>query len=631
MQEQELRHFLDLIWGRDTAVVRMATRNQDLRFRTTLYPWPAQEEDVIKFITGNEAAGNEVYFSPDLFKMEALELKRATKDLVLGSRVICLDFDGNAPDTSVWDDSGMYEGLPEPSLIIQSSKPDNQHMYWVMDEFITDIDLLENMRRAITYKLKADGSGWDAGQLLRPPFTTNHGYVKKRTQSYDVFVERDSDRSYPSSVFAPPKDFAPLLRATIDQTTLPPVAQVLAGHTFVDGFIGLFLKSIEDVADRDRSGALMAVAYYGAESDLSDTEIYALVQDADTRWGKYVGRGDRHIRITDLVARARTKYPHGSDKIGLGAGWDGEGDTEPAIPTVFTFEEIRNAPFNISWFIPGLLSRTGYGLFVGTPGVGKTQILMRLGIAISLGDQFLEWGTDPEVGAQRVMMFALEMNALGVKKFTNDMTDITDEQAHKIAENFFIYPQDREIHLDLPKSRHVFEQYLAEFKPGLVIIDSLSKAVAGSLNKEEDVRRVNAYLDEVRRKFGCAIIAVHHSKKRQVGDRSTFDADTDGVYGSRFITTDADFVLAFEHTDTRDEIMVYYSKVRYGPLLTPFKIRRDKNMNFERMDQADIDAGKAGTSLMNSAMGFFGGSDVPKPDTNGTSGSDTSPPDAHEF
>jgi hypothetical protein len=629
VQEHELRKFLDLIWGRDTAVVRMATRNKDLRFRTTLYPWPAAEEDVLKFITGNEAAGNEVYFSPDLFKPEALELRKATKDLVLGSRVICLDFDGNAPDSSVWDESGTYEGLPQPSIIIQSSQVDNQHMYWVMDEFVTDIELLENMRRAITYKLKADGSGWDAGQLLRPPFTTNHGYVKGRTQSYDVFIERASDRSYPSSLFTPPKDFAPLLRATIDQTSLPHVAQVLAGHTFVHGFIELFLKSIEDVADRDRSGALMAVAYYGAESDLSDTEIYALVQDADTRWGKYVGRGDRHIRITDLVARARTKYPNGSDKIGLGTGWDGEGDVEAATPTVFSFEEISLAPFDINWFITDLLSVTGYGLFVGTPGVGKTQILIRLGVAVSLGETFLEWAIDPEVGPRRVMMFALEMNAVGVKKFVNDMSDLQEPGLRKrIAENFFIYPQDREIHLDDPKSRLVFEQYLTEYKPGLVIIDSLSKAVRGSLNKDDDVRPVNAYLDKVRRKFGCAIIAVHHAKKRQPGDTSTYDSDTDYVYGSRFITTDADFVLGFEHTQTKDLIKVSYSKVRYGPIKDPFKIRRTNTMNFERTDQDDLTLGKAVDK-----GGLLGGfyNHVSEPDSTDTSGPDFNEGDAQSF
>jgi KaiC/GvpD/RAD55 family RecA-like ATPase len=618
------------MWGRDTCVVRLATRNRDKRFRTTLYQWPAAEEDVIKFIVGNEAANNEVYFSPDLFKLEALEKRSSGKDMVLGSRVICLDFDGNAPDSNVWDETGEYEGLPIPSYIVQSSRVENQHIYWILDTLITDIDLLENMRRAITYKLKADGSGWDAGQLLRPPFTTNYGYAKDRTETYDVFIERSTDRVYTANRFAPPKDFRAMVSEAIDTDGLPDIRDTLIDHEYVHGFKDLFRSTLEEiVASGDRSNPLCRVGYYAAESGLSDQEIYVLVQDADRRWGKYVGRTDQHKQLSNIVARARAKHPFGSSEIGLGVGWDGDGEAEVATRTVYSFDEMWEAPFNINWFIPNLLSRTGYALFVGTPGVGKTQILIRLCVAIALGKKFLDWEVDPDVGSQRVMMFALEMNAVGVKKFVNDMTDLED-QRKKIGENFFLYPQDREIYLDIPKSRAVFEQYLAEYKPSLVVIDSLSKAVAGSLNKEEDVRKVNAYLDMVRRKYGCAIIAVHHAKKRQVGDHANYDSDTDYVYGSRFITTDADLVLGFEHTGTKDRIQVSSSKVRYGPLIDPFYITRTSTMNFEMSNEA------VETSTLNKAIsegGFLKGfyNHVSDPGPDGKPGPEPTPPNAHEF
>jgi len=625
MQEEELRQFLDTIWGRDTCAVRMASRNRDLRFRQVLYPWPANEKDVIDFITGNHAAGSEVYFSPDLYKPEAIALGRASKDLVLGSRVICLDFDGNAPDSNVWDETGIHEGLPIPSIIIQSSEVDNQHMYWVLDEFITDVALLENMRRAITYKLKADGSGWDAGQLLRPPFTTNYGYVKKRDKTYDVIIERSTDRVYPASQFAPPKDFAPLLSTTIDLDTLPTVERILLNGSFVEGFENLFFKSLKDLASGDRSGALMAVAYYAAESDLSDTEIYALVQDADTRWGKYVGRGDRPQRISDIVARARTKYPHGHIEIGF--NFDGEAAEQPT-PTVFSFKEMLEAPFDIEWFIDKLLSRTGYGLFVGAPGVGKTQLLIRLGVAVALGKEFLKWPVT--IGPQRVMLFALEMYGEGVKNFLSNMTDLHDaETLEKLHENFFIYPQNREIYLDTKAGRDVFERYLEEFKPSLVFIDSLSKAVLGSLNEDKAVRPVSAYLDQVRRKYKCAIIVVHHGKKKQPSDPGAQDADTDYVYGSRFITTDADFVLGFQHAG-RDQIEVSYSKVRYGPTLEPFTIERDKNMNFTKISLARIPTRTTKRSgLRDNLMENF--YNVPDASTDGESGSESTPKNPFSF
>jgi len=575
----ELRHFLERIWGHDTCVVRLATRNSDLKFRTTLYRWPSQEEDVLQFIEGNEAANNEVYFSPDLFKEEAMEKKRATKDMVLKSRVICLDFDGNAPLSEVWDDSGMYEGLPEPSIIVQSSKVDNQHIYWILDEFITDIKLLEDMRRAITYKLKADGSGWDAGQLLRPPYTTNHGYVKGRTETYDVFIERSSDRAYPASDFTPPKDFRPLVRASIDTDRLPPLVSILAENSFVHGFVDLFSKSVKDMEESDRSGALMALAYYAAESSLSDAEIYAVVSDADKRWGKYVGRTDRAIRLSDIVDRARAKHPTGVSDINF-VGFEGDGgEVDISTQAVYNWAELSDYSLSIEWFFNNLLATHGYGIFAGPPGVGKTQLAMRFGKAVALGEKYLLWSPVNLGQRNNVLMFALEMDILGVKKFAHDMADLQEEPVKSLlAQHFNIYPMNREILLDIDKSKKIFEQYIQLHKPQLIIIDSLNKAVSKDLSNEEVVRKLNSYLAELRRTYGCAILVLHHSRKRQSQDKGPSDIDV--LMGSRYIGSEADFILLFEKEKERNHIRVTSAKMRYCETEDPFTIERDHNLDF---------------------------------------------------
>jgi len=612
VSQLELRHFLETIWGIETGVVRLATRNKDLRFRTTLYRWPIQEEEVLQFIEGNEAANNEVYFSPDLFKLEAMQLKRATKDLVLGSRVICLDFDGNAPDSSVWDDPGEFEGMPEPSFIVQSSKVDNQHIYWVLDEFITDIKLLEDMRRNITYKMKADGSGWDAGQLLRPPFTTNYGYVKERTETYPVFIERLSDRAYSAVTFKPPDNFVPLVSTTIDADTLPTVSTILAEGTFVHGFTDLFTKSLKDLDGRERSGALCQVAYYAAESGLSDTEIYALVQDADTRWGKYVGRTDRHRQLCGIVDRARAKHPAGYSEIGFGEGWDGAVDEADVAPkAVYNFGELSDLTENIEWFFNNMMATKGYGIFAGPPGIGKTQLVIRFGKAVALGESFLCWSPATPGQASNVLLLELEMEKLGIKKFFHDMADLQEEPVKSLlSERFHVYPMSREILLDTDKSKRVFEQLIQMYKPQLVIIDSLNKAVSKDLSNEEVVRRLNSYLADLRRIFGCAIVVVHHSRKRQSQDKGPSDIDV--LMGSRYISSEADFILLFErHGDSSNQIKVTSAKMRYCETEAPFIIERDHQLNFTYSGTAK-DVMSASNSLLEGFKdAMFGGNTGP--------------------
>lgn len=149
-------------WGKDEAWIYIPLKHADNRFEKAFFKWPTQRRGAVNWVLRNAAQPVDVYFSPALFKRAS-----AKKDYVLGSWVLWVDFDGNAP--TEWP----TDVVPEPTLVIQSSLERHQHCYWLLDEMITDIDLLEDRNRAIALALKADTSGWDADQILRPPHTVN--------------------------------------------------------------------------------------------------------------------------------------------------------------------------------------------------------------------------------------------------------------------------------------------------------------------------------------------------------------------------------------------------------------------------------------------------------------------------
>lgn len=162
---EELGEFFDYIWADTAGFVYLPVQDPAAQREWTgyMFEWPRQRAGVIRHVLKHAAnADANVFFSPAIFSKAS-----AKKDAVLGSWVLWVDFDGNAPES--WDEVPA----PKPTLIVQSSQTGHEHCYWRLDEFLTDIPLLEDRNRSIAYTLKADTSGWDADQILRPIHTVN--------------------------------------------------------------------------------------------------------------------------------------------------------------------------------------------------------------------------------------------------------------------------------------------------------------------------------------------------------------------------------------------------------------------------------------------------------------------------
>lgn len=168
----ELREFYDYLWGTEPArpgstFVYVPVEHES-KWTKYMFEWPRQAKGVVAHTLKWSAIKANVFFSPALFKAA-----NPAKENVLGSWVLWVDFDGNAPETWPEEEEGKLY-VPPPTLIVQSSIAGHEHCYWKLDTFIDDIETLEDRNRAIAYTMHADTSGWDADQILRPIHTTNH-------------------------------------------------------------------------------------------------------------------------------------------------------------------------------------------------------------------------------------------------------------------------------------------------------------------------------------------------------------------------------------------------------------------------------------------------------------------------
>lgn len=569
-----LSDFFDFVYGSAEGYAYFPTKAPDGEFRKVMYEWPTHKTNAISHILKASAEGKDVFFGPALFSKPNPE-----KENVKGAHVLWADFDGNAPGDDTWETgdepTGGAPGLsvPPPSLRIQSSQPGHEHLYWRLEEFDNSREDIEARNRAIAYTLGADTSGWDANQILRPPFTTNY------KRNLPVTIEEESDRTYGPASFASLRKVKELISEQIDTAKLPSIEDVFARSSpWSEDALDLFHSDASTGVDR--SSALMRLGYFAAENGLSDVDIYAILLDADDRWGKFKHRNDRQKRLTDIVNRARQKHPRALGDLTFGGLLGTESAAAPVNTNqrvVYGFADLVAAEFNIDWLVDGLIARGSYGILSSAPGVGKTQLLLRLLMSCALGQSFV--GYQPQ-GRMKVGFLGLEMGPVHTKHFVAQMAkSCFPSEMETLQRNMFIAPLGEPLPFDRPEGKKFIEALLEEHKPDILGIDAFGKMTLAELNDEKMIRQIMTYIQALRVRYGVAICLIHHNRK--ASDNNKKPKDLSDIYGSQYITTDADFAISLwrEAIDSQD-IEVREVKNRLAVQRSPFLIARGEHINF---------------------------------------------------
>lgn len=576
---QGLSEFFETIWRDATGFVYLPTINRDTnKWRKVFFQWPDHKEPIVQHVLASSAQGLDVYYAPAIFNEPA----SPTKENFKGSYTLWTEFDGTAPEN--WEGEGHTESpdsseagsvaprdenghLPPPSLRVQSSKDGHEHVYWRLDEFVTDAQWIEDKNRAITYEHGADSSGWDCTQILRPPFTTNFKH------DLPVTVRQSTESILGTEKFAFLRPPAQLVNESIDVENLPSVEKVVAKYTWDDTHFDLFMND----APTDRSGALMKLGFFGAEKGMTDGEIYALLLHADDRWKKYVHRQDRKRRLTDIINRARQKHPRALTETTF-AGLLGTATTkvEQGLPITFGFADFLASDVKVEWAIEGLVEVGGMGMVAAMPGVGKTQVSIQLGACCALGIPFLKWNT---LRQQKVVLFSLEMSHVALKFFMEDIAkQYTPEQAAILNENLIVVPLGEVIHLDRKEGMEFVFSLLDQIQPDAVIFDSIGKVTMEELN-EKNARLLNVQFKAIRDRYNCFLWFIHHNRKASENNKKPVSLGD--VYGNQYLTADMTSILIlWSDFKTDDEVEVIPVKMRLSKMTRPFKTHRNENLHF---------------------------------------------------
>lgn len=577
---ETLGDYLDQIWGEEPPVegsqayAYMPVKESTGKLRKFFLRWPEQRagaiNHVLKWAANPEA---EIFYSPALFKS-----MEPTQKNVLGTHVLWADFDGNFP--TQWPEALVAV----PSIEVQSSIPSKRHVYWRLDEFLTDTKQIEKLNRSIAYAMGADTSGWDANQFLRPPFSVNRKYDKPITAKV---VANRLERVFDLEAFDGIPTPAEHLRDELALADLPSVDEVLGLAKWDKEMLALFHKSKEEMSGptHDRSGALQRLAYFGAENQWTDEQIMTVLIDADDRWEKYKGRLTRDRILSELINRARAKHGYEVTTFegllkSITVSNDGEEPEEDEA--IFSITSLATLPGIDSWEVKDMMIPTGLGLITGRPGVGKTQLAFQMASDLAVGRQeFVDWELP---GPKKVLFLSLEMGAHQLGHIAKPLRARYPEKL--LDQNLIVHAKGDPLPLDQEAGQAYFLQLIDRYKPDVVFIDSLSLAAAGDLSNDRDMKTMFDFLKVARNALGFSLVIVHHHRKKANDAQSKKTPNTQSdIYGSYIITAAIDFALDLEELgDDREngELTLSMLKNRFAPPILPFKVARSEKLHFSR-------------------------------------------------
>jgi replicative DNA helicase len=555
----EVESFLDILFKGQEGFVYVPTKNPATgHWQTYFFSWPEQRSDIVTHVM-DATREKEAYVAPSLFKKT-----QATKGSWKGTSFVWVEFDGNAPDD-------LPDGIPNPTIRIQSSTKGHEHWYWRLDNFETDKNVIEGLSKQLAYTLESDRSGWDAVQVLRPPGTLHHD-TKRRVRLLKSDSTKHSIADFVNLV-QPPEEV--VINTSI--TTLPDLQDIISKYKWPTDARDLFKKVKQPVGSR--SEAMMRMAYHCVEMGMTDEESYVILMNCDDRWGKYKNRSaeNRSKVFLDQITKARQKKGIQAEK------------RLDEIRRMVPLRELMALDFtNVGWWFEGLFAETTLGFVSGDPGVGKSTFTMQMCMNVCIGKDFLIW-ENLKKQITKVGFFSFEMDAFQLQLFFADMLQEYEEpQREIIMDNLFIDHYGSNYFLDTKKAQQAIIDFIDQHEMKFIVFDSL-RAVTGL-----DDRRIEEFIDfvdkDLRIARGCSVWVVHHNRKATKGEQKEEQSLAD-LYGSTSIGASAATVVGLEKK-ANYKVKVNSLKMRLVKEFEPFKVRftDHRTFNVETGPVADDEA-----------------------------------------
>src|SRR5713226_1233462 len=164
------------------------------------------------------------------------------------------------------------------------------------------------------------------------------------------------------------------------------------------------------------------------------------------------------------------------------------------------------------WLVTSLWSEQAVGIIGGEP---KSFLALDLAVAVAAGVPCLRRFAVPRAG--RVLLYAAEDALHIVRRRLDGICAAAGLALADLDVQVITAPTVR---LDLEADRRSLDETVAELQPRLLVLDPFVRLHRIDENASGEVAPLLAYLRELQRRHGIAVVVVHHSKKGAGGVRA---------------------------------------------------------------------------------------------------------------
>ncbi len=167
------------------------------------------------------------------------------------------------------------------------------------------------------------------------------------------------------------------------------------------------------------------------------------------------------------------------------------------------------------WLVTGLWSEQAVGIVGGEPKCCKSFLALDLAVSVASGTPCLRRFVVPKAG--RVLLYAAEDALHIVRRRLDGIAAAAGVDLAGLDIQVITVPVLR---LDLDADRRNLAETVERLRPRLLILDPFVRLHRIDENASGEVAPLLAYLRELQRRFGVAVLVVHHAKKGAGGVRA---------------------------------------------------------------------------------------------------------------
>ena len=225
------------------------------------------------------------------------------------------------------------------------------------------------------------------------------------------------------------------------------------------------------------------------------------------------------------------------------------------------------------WLVAGLWSDEAVGIVGGEPKCCKSFLALDLAVSVASGAPCLRRFVVPKAG--RVLLYAAE-DALHIVRLRLDGIAVA---AGAMLANLDIQVITvPALRLDLEVDRRNLAETVDRLRPRLLILDPFVRLHRIDENASGEVAPLLAYLRELQRRYGVAVLVVHHARKGgacvRAGQSPEFHAWGDS---NLYLRRDGEeLTLTAEHRAAPSSRPLVVELVQNGPALALEAVERAK-------------------------------------------------------